>query len=133
MDLINQLVSTLGVSEPQAKGGAGLLFKLAQEKLSGPEFAQVRDQLPGIGGMVAAAPSATGGGGGLMGAVGGLMGSMGGSAGKLGALAGLAGGFDELGLDAGMVGKFVPIVLDFARSEGGEGVAKLLAGVLARR
>ena len=133
MDLINQLVSTLGVSEPQAKGGAGLLFKLAQDKLSGPEFAQVRDQLSGVGPMIAAAPDTGGGGGGLMGAVGGLMGSMGGGAGKLGALASLAGGFDKLGLDAGMIGKFVPVVLDYARKEGGEGVAKLLAGVLANR
>lgn len=33
MELIQQLVSNLGVSEDQAKGGAGLLFNLAKDKL----------------------------------------------------------------------------------------------------
>ncbi|MBN1270552.1 MAG: DUF2780 domain-containing protein [Kiritimatiellae bacterium] len=31
-ELIGQLVKQLGVQEAQAKGGAGLLFKLAQSK-----------------------------------------------------------------------------------------------------
>jgi len=133
LDLINQLVSSLEVSEPQAKGGAGLLFKLAQEQLSGSEFAQVRNQLSGVGDMMAAAPSTEAGGGGLMGGVGTLLGSLGGSAGKLGALASLAGGFDKLGLDADMISKFIPVILQYARSEGGEGVAKMLAGAIANR
>ena len=33
MELIQQLVSSLGVNEDQAKGGAGLLFNLAKDKL----------------------------------------------------------------------------------------------------
>lgn len=127
MDLIKLLVSNLGVSDEQAKGGAGLLFKLAQDKLGGGDFAQVTENLSGVDDMIAAAP---GTGGGLMGAVGGALSSMGGS-GQLGALAGLAGGFDKLGLDAGMIGKFVPLVLGFAREQGGEGVADLLKGVLS--
>lgn len=133
MDLINQLVASLDVSEPQAKGGAGLLFKLAQEKLSGSEFAQVRNQLSGVGNMMAAAPSTEAGGGGVMGGVGDLLGSMGGNLGKLGALASLAGGFDKLGLDADMIGKFVPVILQYARNQGGEGVAEVLTKALANR
>ena len=35
MELIDQLTSNLGVNETQAKGGAGLLFKLAKDGLSG--------------------------------------------------------------------------------------------------
>jgi len=59
------------------------------------------------------------------------MSSFGGSAGNLGALASLAGGFDKLGLDSGMIGKFVPILLDFVRDRGGDGVADLLGKVLS--
>ena len=129
MDLINQLVSNLGVSEDQAKGGAGMLFKLAQDKLSGDEFAQIADKVPGLDEMVSAAPDAAGGG--LMGAVGGLMSKMGGGSSDLGALASLAGGFDKLGLDSGMVGKFVPVVLDFVRNQGGDSVGNLLKSVLS--
>lgn len=129
MDLINQLVSSLGVSEEQAKGGAGMLFKLAQDKLSGGEFAQIADNVSGVDDMIAAAPAA--GGGGLMGAVGGVMSSFGGGSGGLGALASLADGFDKLGLDSGMIGKFVPIVLDFVRNQGGDSAAHLLKRVVS--
>lgn len=129
MDLINQLVSTLGVSEEQAKGGAGMLFKLAQDKLSGGEFAQISDKVSGIDDMLSAAPADAGGG--LMGAVGGLMSSLGGGSGNLGALASLAGGFDKLGMDSGMIGRFVPVVLDVVRDQGGDAVGNLLKGVLS--
>ena len=133
MDLINQLVTSLDVSEPQAEGGAGLLFKMAQEKLSGSEFAQVRNQLSGVGDMMAAAPSTEAGGGGVLGGVGNLLDSVGGNLGKVEALADLAGGFDKLGLDADMIGKFVPVILQYARSEGGEGVMKILAKAIQNR
>lgn len=129
MDLINQLVSSLGVSEEQAKGGAGMLFKLAQDKLSDREFAQIANHVSGVDDMIAAAPVADSGGG--MGAVGGMLSSFGAKSGDLGALASLAGGFDRLGLDSGMIGKFVPVVLDFVRNRGGESVAKLLQGVVS--
>jgi hypothetical protein len=129
MDLINQLVSNLGVSEEQAKGGAGMLFKLAQDKLSGDEFAQIADKVSGLDDMVSAAPNAAGGG--LMGVFGSLMSKMGGGSSDLGALASLAGGFDKLGLDSGMVGKFVPVVVDFVRNQGGDSVGNLLKGVLS--
>ena len=41
MEFISLLTKNLGVNESQAKGGAGLIFKLAKEKLSGADFAQV--------------------------------------------------------------------------------------------
>lgn len=129
MDLINQLVSSLGVSEAQAKGGAGMLFKLAQDKLSGGEFAQIADKVSGVDDMIGAAPAA--GDGGVMGALGGMLSSFGGGSGALGSLASLAGGFGKLGLDSSMVGKFVPVVLDFVRTQGGDTVANLLKGVLS--
>ena len=36
----------------------------------------------------------------------------------------------EARLDAGMVGKFVPVVLDYANSKGGESIMNLMKGAL---
>lgn len=127
MELLNLLTQNLGVSQEQAQGGAGLLFKLAKDKFGAGDFQQVVAAVPGIDDLVKAAPS---GGGGLMGALGGITSSLGGDAGKLGNLASLAAGFSQLKLDSGMVGKFVPVILSFVQSKGGDTVKNLLAGVL---
>jgi hypothetical protein len=126
MELIQMLVQQLGVSDEQASGGAGLLFKLAQEKLSSGEFAQVKAAVPGVENLVASAPQA----GGLAGALGGLASSFGGGGSQLAGLAELAGGFKNLDLDSGMIGKFIPIVLSFAQSKGGDAIKQMLARVL---
>lgn len=120
------LTQQLGVNQEQAKGGAGLLFGLAKEKLGDDEYGRVESALPGIGSLIGAAPS----GGGLGGMVASVAGAFGGSGTAVGNLAGLAGGFEKLGLDAGMIGKFIPIILAFAQSKGGDAVKDLLAKVL---
>ena len=127
MELIQQLVGNLGVSEEQAKGGAGMLFNLAKEKLGSGEFQQIADQVPGIGDLMSAAPES---GGGVMGALGGIASAMGGKAEGLGDLANLAGGFSKLGLDSDMVGKFIPVVLSFVQNQGGDGIKGLLEKVI---
>ena len=127
-ELINQLVSKLGVQENQAMGAAGLLFKLAQQKLGG-DFSKVAAALPGVGDMISAAPET----GGLAKIAGGLLGKLGGDkAGGLADLASLAGGFSKLKLDSGMIAKFVPIILEFVKSKGGQEVMALLAKALQK-
>lgn len=124
MELIQLLTSQLGVSENQAKGGAGLLFKLAQDKLESGEFDQIVGAVPGIESLMSEAPEA---GGGLAGALGGLAGALGGNAGQLGTLATLASGFQSLDLDPTMVSKFAPVIMSFLQSQGGEGIQELLS------
>ena len=138
MELIQQLVSSLGVNEGQAKGGAGLLFNLAKEKLGSGEFQQLADKVPGVKDLIGAAPTTSttaSAGGGMMGALGGLASSLG--AGGLGEkmgglenLANLASGFSQLGLSTDMIGKFVPIVLSFVQNQGGDSMKGLLEKVL---
>ncbi|MDD3643450.1 MAG: DUF2780 domain-containing protein [Candidatus Krumholzibacteria bacterium] len=128
MELLDQLTKGLGITEEQAKGGAGLIFKMAKSKLGEGDFAKVSGAVPGIGDLLKAAPSA----GGLGGAIGGLASMFGGKAGKLGDLAGLAGGFSKLGLDSEMVGKFVPIIISFVQAKGGAGAADLLQKILKK-
>ena len=130
MNLVETIINQLGVDEQQASGGAGLLFQLAKDKLSGGEFSQVAEAVPGIEDMMSAAPEAGGGLGGLLGKVGGMLG---GKAGQLGELAQAAQGFSSLGLDSGMIGKFVPIILSFVQQQGGEGVMGILQKVLESR
>jgi len=125
MELVSMLTQSLGVNDSQAKGGAGLLFRMAKEKLGG-DFGQVEATVPGMDNLLAAAPE----GGGQTGALGGMAQALGGGAGQLGSLAGLAAGFSKLGLDAGMVGKFIPVLLSFVQSKGGDSVKNLLAGAL---
>ena len=132
MELIQQLAQGLNIQEEQAQGGAGLLFKMAQEKLGDNDFAQVANVVPGISGLIGAAPAA-GGGGRLAGALGGLAGAMGGGGGAMGnvaTMAAVAGGFSKLGLNPGMATKFVPIILSFVQNKGGDGVMNILAGAL---
>jgi hypothetical protein len=120
MELVDLLTKNLGVSETQAQGGAGLLFKLAKAKLGGTDFSKVSAAVPGIDSLIGAAPT---GGGGMLGGLAKLFGGGGG-------LAGLAGGFSKLGLDKSMISKFIPIILSFVQSKGGAGVKTLLEKAL---
>ncbi|MBW9258583.1 MAG: DUF2780 domain-containing protein [Candidatus Thiodiazotropha sp. (ex. Lucinisca nassula)] len=126
MELVQQLVSGAGVSQQQAEGGAGLLFGLVKDQLSSGDFSQVTNAVPGIESLIDAAPSEDSGG--LGGLLGGVASAIGGD--QLGNMASLASGFSKLDLDAGMIGKFVPIVLSFLQSQGGDGLSDLVAKVL---
>ncbi|MEO1429885.1 MAG: DUF2780 domain-containing protein [Cyanobacteria bacterium J06632_19] len=131
MELVEQLVSNLGVQESQAKGGAGLILKLAQDKLGGDEFAQLASVIPGSDVLLGSAPSQDSGGG-MMGALGGMAAGMmgGGQGAALGSLMSLAGGFSQLGMNGDMVTKFFPIVLSFVQQKGGADIAGILSKAL---
>lgn len=106
-ELIQQLTAGLGIQENQARGGVGLLFKVAQQKLAAGDFSELAKALPGVQCMIQQAPE-TGGGAKLLG---GLASALGG--GKAADLATLAGGFSKLGIDAATARRFVPIVTQF--------------------
>ncbi|PKN11321.1 MAG: hypothetical protein CVU69_13050 [Deltaproteobacteria bacterium HGW-Deltaproteobacteria-4] len=125
MELLQMLTQQLGVSEDQAKGGAGLIFTLAKEKLDAGEFSQVAGAVPGIEGLIAAAPKP----GGIAGALSGLASSLAGGS-HLGNLAAIAAGFKGLNMDSGMISKFIPVVLSFVQSKGGDSVKGILSKIL---
>jgi hypothetical protein len=126
MEIVSQLIEQLGISEEQAKGGAGALFNFAKEKLGSGDFSKISEAVPGMDDLLQAAPQS----GGLAGMVGGLASKLGGDAGELGGLASLAGMFSKLDLDSGMIAKFVPIILSFVQSKGGDALKNILQGVL---
>jgi len=100
---------------------------MAKEQLGDGDFAQVASAIPGLGDLIGEAPAEEKG---LAGAIGGLAGMMGGSGGQLANMAALAGGFSKLGLSPAMAGKFIPIILSFSQSKGGDQVKNILAGIL---
>ncbi len=124
MEIVNLLTKQLGINTEQAKGGAGAIFGLVKEKLGDGDFGKIAEAVPGMDELLESAPS---GGGGLGGMAAGLASKFGGDAGNLGSL---VGAFNNLDLDAGMVGKFVPVILSYVQSKGGDTIKSLLAGVL---
>lgn len=111
-ELIDMLTQNLGVSAAQAEGGAGVLFKAAQDKLGSAEFGKLLGGVPGISDLLKKAPPA--GGGGLGGLLGGLAGAVGGNAALI---ANIVGGFGKLGLTTEHAKKFVPIILGYLRTK----------------
>jgi hypothetical protein len=79
--------------------------------------------LPGIDSLISAAPQA----GGLTGKASSLLG---GSAGSVKGMTALADSFSKLGLSPDMVNQFVPVILDFVQSEGGQQAMTLLKNSL---
>jgi len=129
--LTGLLTSRLGVSNAQAEGGAGSILGYAKQKLSADDFSKVTDAMPETESLIQAAPK-TGGGGGLAGKLGGASSLLGGSE-KTSSLAGMAGlsdSFSSLGLNADMIGQFTPIILEYAKSKGGDAVMSILKGAL---
>lgn len=126
-ELLGQLVGQLGIGTDQAKGGAGLLFKMAKEKLADADFGKISAAIGGVDELIGAAPEE----GAASSLLGGLSSALGGKAEALGDLASLASGFKKLGLDADMIGKFVPVVLAFVQGKGGDTVKELLGKVLS--
>ncbi len=127
MELVNLLVENLNVDAGQAKGGAGLIFQLAQQKLGDENFAKIARHVPAMESLLAAAPEDKG----VAGALGGLVSALGsGNVETLGSAAVLAGGFSKLGLDESAVAKFIPIIMGFLESQGGAELKDLLARVL---
>ncbi len=135
---MHQLVELLNgqineVNPDQAAGGAGLIFKTLKDQLDGQDFSTLSAALPGVSELIQQAPDKDAGGGGLMGAIGGLAGALGGgdsTLGKMGQMAELAGGFSKLGLSPDMLAKFVPIVMTFIQTEGGEQILNIAKKVI---
>jgi hypothetical protein len=119
-DLTSLITSQLGVTDKQATGGLGSMLGYAKSALKPNEFSKVSDSIPGIDSLLGAAPSLGGGLGAAAGALGGD---------SLSGLAAVASQFSSLGLNADMIQKFAPILLNYVKGTGGSDVMGLLAGL----
>ena len=122
-ELVGSLAKEIGSSPEQAAGAAGTLFGIAKSRLSGAQFSQIANAVPGMDALLKAAPAvAPASSAGL-----GSLSQLGGSA---GALAAAAPAFSKLGLKPEMAAKAVPVLTSFVSKSGGTSVGNLLAGAL---
>lgn len=126
--LVNLLIQQLGITETQAQGGAGALFTMAKEKLSPQEFKQVAETVPEMDTLLQAAPKKNEELTGMLGKGSALFGGE--AKQSLEGAMGLADSFSQLGLSPEMTKQFVPVILDYVESKGGETVKNLLAAAL---
>ena len=115
-ELVGSLAKELGATTQQAEGAAGALFDVAKSRLSPGDWGKVSQAVPGIDGLLKAAPALAGGAAGALG--------------KVGGLGNATAAFQKLGLKPEMVMKAVPILTQYVTKTGGAGVGSLLAGVL---
>src|SRR5580658_7964251 len=120
--LVGQLTKGLSVTPTQARGGAGSLFALAKSRLSADEFSKVSSAVPGMSGLLKAAPAVTGNS-----EFSGLESSL---PGNMGRTVEVAEAFHKLGLSPEMAAKFVPVMTKFVESRGGSSTAALLEKAL---
>jgi len=120
--LVGQLTKGLSISPTQARGGAGSLFALAKTRLSADEFSKVSSAVPGMHGLLKAAPAVSGNS-----EFSSLESSM---PGNMGRTVEVAEAFHKLGLSPGMAAKFVPVMTKFVEARGGSSTASLLEKAL---
>jgi len=120
--LVSQLTKGLSITPTQARGGAGTLFALAKNHLSAEEFSKVASAVPGMSGLLKAAPPVS-----QNSEFSELEGSL---PGNMGRTLEAAEAFHKLGLSPEMAAKFVPIMSKFVESKGGSSTAALLEKAL---
>ena len=128
MGLVSTLVSKLGVTESQAQGGSGAIFKTAESRMSKEEYKQLADEVPEVDSLQKYAPETKSSTNMLSSAASALGGKTGAS---VGGATDLLSSFDSLGMDKDMLGKFTPIIYDYVKENGSEMVMGLLQKALS--
>jgi uncharacterized protein VcgC/VcgE DUF2780 len=121
-ELIGQLTKQLSIKPEQATGGAGALFGFAKTKLTPEDFLKVSNAVPGMDGLLKAAPKVESAGSDPLSQIGSIV------PGKAGGIASVGGAFKQLGMSPEMATKFLPIMTQFVKVKGGANVASLLGG-----
>jgi hypothetical protein len=122
--LVGMLSSQLGVSDTQAAGGVGSILSYAQSALPSNKYTELASAVPDAGSLLSMAPKSTN-------ALSSL-GSLGNTASSAAGMAGLASQFSSLGLDSGMITKFVPIMLNYFKQSGSTGAMGVLSGLFSK-
>lgn len=91
--LISSLGSSLGVNPTQAIGGSAVLLNSAKSKMDSAQFSTLTQKTPGLGDIL----------------------SSGAASSLLGNTTTPQSQFNALGMDASMIGKFTPIIIEYAK------------------
>jgi len=124
-DLIKRLTKELGVNKKQAQGGLVALLRAGQQNMARSDFEQFVADIPGADDLMRKAPPPS-----ALSSLAGGLGSLLGGRSSPGRWAGLAASFTELGVDLDTARKFGPIVIDYVRHHGGEGIVDKMKAAL---
>ncbi len=108
--LVGALTSGLGITSTQASGGAAALLGNAASKMSSDDLSSLTGAVPALSSMMGGGSSS----------------GLAGMASTAATALSVTDQFESLGLDAGMVTKFMPIILNYVQGEGGSGAMNLL-------
>ncbi|QLE87364.1 MULTISPECIES: DUF2780 domain-containing protein [Shewanella] len=119
--LVDSVMSQLGLNQNQAEGGLGSLLSLAQSTLGGDQFGPIAAAIPGIDGLLAAAPEVDSDSGmsGLLAKAGDLGSSLQGGAQVYDA-------FEQLGISKELAAPMVDILKGYVDETAGAGTTDLL-------
>jgi hypothetical protein len=123
-ELVDYLVKELGVTAAQARGGAGLLFKHAGEKLAKAELLKVAAAVPDLESLANDAPVARRDSQGELGKLYSLIGH------EAAGWSSVVSGFARLEMDSRMASRFAGSVVSFVRGKAGTGTADILEKAL---
>jgi Protein of unknown function VcgC/VcgE (DUF2780) len=108
--LVKSLTSKLGVTEAQASGGAAAVLGLAKHRMGDSDFGKLTASHPEVGSLLENA-----------------------GASNIASLLDVTKQFKQLGLDVGLVQKFIPAITDYFGDKGGDAASGLLKSVLSRK
>ena len=117
MELIDVLTKNLGITEEQAKTGAGLILKRAKDVLGATEFGTISSKATDLEIIVRDTPATDNT---VIGEVEKMFSIFGRRMGTLGSAAGVRAGFFKLGLNAEMIGKFEKTIGMFVQGKAGD-------------
>jgi Protein of unknown function VcgC/VcgE (DUF2780) len=117
-ELVGQLSQELSVTPTQAEGAAGAVFSLAKKRLKPEEFGKVAAAVPGIEGLLKAAPLPDPKSAALD------------LASQGGGVAGLGSSLGKLGLKPEMALKIVPAISGYLKGKGAAEASQLVGGLL---
>lgn len=125
LTLTDMLMKQVGVTQAQAEGGAGALFQVAKTKMQPDSFTQLAQSVPGMESMMGAAPDVSQSSG-----IGGLSSLAGLAGGNTSSLLAVASSFQQQGMSPAMIQQFVPVVIDYVKSNSGGALANTLSSAL---
>ncbi len=106
--LIKNITTTLGVTPTQALGGTAAILNDAKTSMKPSDYTALTSQMPQLGTIMAAAPAAVAGSGTV------------------------ASQFGALGMDASMISKFTPLILQYIQTGSTPGMAQIVQAALAQ-
>ncbi|MCG9712587.1 DUF2780 domain-containing protein [Shewanella insulae] len=120
-DLVGTVMSQLGLNQTQAEGGLGSLLSLAKTTLGGDSFGPIAEAIPGIDGLLSAAPQLDNDSG-----MSGLLSKAGDLGSSLQGGAQVYDSFEKLGISKELAKPMVDIVKGYLDANAGAGTTDLL-------